>query len=89
MHVVAGCQSYLNRFTRRHDSALNFLAQTLQSINTCKLYADLSFFKNPSIITGVPVTPAVTNGEDGKISTTSKNKSTEKENNLKGKPSKM
>ena len=28
-HVVAGCQSYLERFTWRHDSVLNFLAQTL------------------------------------------------------------
>ena len=52
MHVVAGCQSYLERFTWRHDSVLNFLAQTLQSIHTCKLYADLSGFKSPSIITG-------------------------------------
>ena len=52
MHVVAGCQSYLERFTWRHDSVLNFLVQTLQSIHTCKLYADLSGFKSPSIITG-------------------------------------
>ncbi|CAB4032766.1 Hypothetical predicted protein, partial [Paramuricea clavata] len=26
LHVVAGCQSYLERFTWRHDSVLNFLA---------------------------------------------------------------
>ena len=52
MHVVAGCQSYLERFTWRHDSVLNFLAQTLQSIHACKLYVDLSGFKSPSIITG-------------------------------------
>ena len=32
LHVVAGCQSYLDRFTWRHNSILNFLAQTLQSI---------------------------------------------------------
>ena len=32
-----------------HDSVLNFLTQTL---NICKLYTDLSFFKSPSIITG-------------------------------------
>ena len=31
-----------------HDSVLNFLAQTLQSINTCKLL----ILKSPSIITG-------------------------------------
>jgi hypothetical protein len=28
LHVVAGCQSYLHRFTWRHDSILNFLAET-------------------------------------------------------------
>ena len=33
LHVVAGCQSYLDRFTWRHNPILNFLAQTLQSIN--------------------------------------------------------
>ena len=28
LHVVAGYQSYLQRFTWRHDSILNFLAPT-------------------------------------------------------------
>ena len=49
---MAACQSYRERFTWRHDSVLNFLAQTLQSIHTCKLYVDISGFKSPSIITG-------------------------------------
>ncbi|CAB4026095.1 Hypothetical predicted protein [Paramuricea clavata] len=52
LHVVAGCQSYLQRFTWRHDSILNFLAETFQTTNPCQLYADLSGHKSPSIITG-------------------------------------
>ncbi|CAB3982986.1 dynein heavy chain 12, axonemal-like, partial [Paramuricea clavata] len=32
LHVVAGCQSYLERFTWRHDSVLNFLATSLQTL---------------------------------------------------------
>ena len=51
LHVVTGCQSYLDRFTWRHDSILNFLAQTLQSIGGFELFTDLPGFKNPSIIT--------------------------------------
>ena len=52
LHVVAGCQSYLDRFTWRHNSILNFLAQTLQSINGYDLFANLPGFTTPSIITG-------------------------------------
>ena len=52
LHVVAGCQSYLERFTWRHNSILNFLTKTLQSTNVAQLYADLPGFKCPSIITG-------------------------------------
>ena len=37
LHVVAGCQHYLERFTWRHDSILNFLANNLQSVNGCKI----------------------------------------------------
>ena len=36
LHVVAGCQSYLERFTWRHNSILNFLAQSLQFVNGYK-----------------------------------------------------
>ena len=46
LHVVAGCQSYLDRFTWRHNSILNFLAQTLQSVNGYKLFADVPGFRN-------------------------------------------
>ena len=52
LYVVAGCQSYLDRFTWRRNSILNFLAQTLQSINGYDLFADLPGFRTPSIITG-------------------------------------
>ena len=34
LHVVAGCQLYLQRFTWRHDYILNFLAETFQTINS-------------------------------------------------------
>ena len=52
LHVVAGCMSYLDRFTWRHDSVLNFLAKTLMSVNDAKVCADLPGYKSPSIITG-------------------------------------
>ena len=52
LHVVAGCNSYLNRFTWRHDSVLNFIASILQPVHYNNLYVDLPGFHNPSIITG-------------------------------------
>ncbi|CAB4044403.1 Hypothetical predicted protein, partial [Paramuricea clavata] len=52
LHVVAGCQSYLERFTWRHDSVLNFLATSLQTVSGSHLYVDLPGYKSPSIITG-------------------------------------
>ena len=52
LHVVAGCQHYLVRFTWRHDCILKFLAKTFQSLNECKLLVDLPGFESPSIITG-------------------------------------
>ena len=53
-HIVAGCQRYLNRFTWRHDSILNFIANSLQpAINDrFLLYANVNGFSSPSIITG-------------------------------------
>ena len=50
LHVVAGCQSYLERFTWRHDSVLNFLAMNLQTVNDSCLYVDLPGYKSPTII---------------------------------------
>ncbi|CAB4016886.1 Hypothetical predicted protein, partial [Paramuricea clavata] len=52
LHIVAGCQYYLDRFTWRHNSVLNFLAHTLQTVDGSTLYADLNGFKSPSILTG-------------------------------------
>ncbi|CAB4037035.1 Hypothetical predicted protein [Paramuricea clavata] len=52
LQVVTGCQCYLDRFTWRHNSILNFLANTLQSVNGSALYAEVPGFKSPSIITG-------------------------------------
>ena len=49
---MSGCQHYLERFTWRHNSVLNFIASSLKPIDNTTLYADLDDFKNPSIITG-------------------------------------
>ena len=52
LHVAAGCSSYLNRFTWRHDSILNFIANNILLQNFQNIFADLPGFSNPSIITG-------------------------------------
>ena len=52
LHVVSGCNSYLDRFTWRHDSVLNFLAHTLLPVRDTKFFADLPGFNSPSIVTG-------------------------------------
>ena len=52
LHVVAGCQFYLDRFTWRHNSILNLLANTLKTLDGANLFADLNGFKSPSILTG-------------------------------------
>ena len=59
--VTAGCKTYLNegRFTWRHNSALTFLAQTLQSIRSAKLNVDLSGYISPCIITGDKLRPDI------------------------------
>ena len=57
LHVVAGCQSYLPRFTWRHDSVLNFIAKTLQPVSNSDLFVDLPGFKSPSVISSDTVRP--------------------------------
>ena len=57
LHVVAGCSFYLERFTWRHDSILNFIANNLPSEYIQNIYADLPSFLNPSIITGEEYRP--------------------------------
>ena len=54
LHVVAGCQQYLDRFTWRHDSIINFIAKPLQPVINVhsSLCADVHGFLNPLIITG-------------------------------------
>ena len=54
LHVLAGCQQYLDRFTWRHDSILIFIAKSLQPVINVhsSLYVDVNGFLNPSIITG-------------------------------------
>ena len=58
-HVVAGCKSYLEQgsYTRRHNTVLKFQAQTLPSLQRCKLYVDLPGFLSPSILTGESLRP--------------------------------
>ena len=51
LHVVAGCQKYLDPFTWRHDSILNFIAKSLQPVINVQssLYEDVNGFLNPSL----------------------------------------
>ena len=59
LHIVAGCKTYLDqgRFTWRLNSALRFIAQTVESVNSSKLYADLPGYLSPCIITGDSLRP--------------------------------
>ena len=61
LHIVAGCKTYLEqgRYTWRHNSALSFIAQTLQSINSAKLYVDLPGYLSPCTITGDSLRPDI------------------------------
>ena len=57
LHVVAGCHSYRERFTWRHNSILSFLALPFQPLRNIVLFFDLPGFSNPSIITGDSLCP--------------------------------
>ena len=59
LHVVSGCNTYLvqGRYTWRHDSILNFLASSFQSVRDSIIYADLPGFLNPCVITGDSLRP--------------------------------
>ena len=52
LHVVSGCQHYLDRFTWRHNSVLNFIASSFKPVDNSILYVDLDDYQSPSIITG-------------------------------------
>ena len=89
--MVAGCQCYLDRFTWRHNSILNFLANTLQTVNGSALYADVPGFKSPSIITGDTYRPdlllSLSNGSLYAVELTV-GYETNLENNINGKKAK-
>jgi len=59
LHVVSGCKAYLeqDRYTWRHDSILNFLAMTFQSVLHSTIYVNLSDFISLSAITGDSLRP--------------------------------
>ena len=59
LHVVAGCNNYLNegRYTWRHDSVFHLIALSLQGVTGTTLYADLPGFISPSVITGDNLRP--------------------------------
>ena len=59
LHVVAGCNTYLNEghFTWRRDSVLNLIASMLKPLNCSKLYADLTGYISPSVVTGDTLRP--------------------------------
>ena len=54
LYVVAGWKSYLEegRYTWRHNSALQVLANYFMAYSELSLYVDLPCFHSPSIITG-------------------------------------
>ena len=54
LHVVAGCKSYLEegRYTWRHNSSLQILANYFRASPGASLYVDFPCFHSPSIITG-------------------------------------
>ena len=59
LHVVSGCKAYVEqgRYTWRHDSILNFLAMTFQSVRASIIYVDLPGFISPTAITGDNLRP--------------------------------
>ena len=57
LHVVSGCQHYLDRFTWRHNSVLNLIASSLKPLDNIALYVDLDDYNSPSIITGESYRP--------------------------------
>ena len=57
--IVSSCKSYLDqgRYTWRHDSVLNFIANSLSALPSCSIYADLTAFLSPSLVTGDSLRP--------------------------------
>ena len=61
LHVVSGCKSYLEegRYTWRHNSALHFVASTVQTVRNSSLYVDIPGILSPCIITGNQLRPDI------------------------------
>ena len=57
-YVVSSCNMYLadSRYTWCHNSILLFLPRSFSSLQRCLLYADLSCFSSPSLVTGDSLT---------------------------------
>ena len=51
-HIFSSCKLYLDqgRYTWRHDSVLNFIANTLSALPSCSIYDDLPVFLSPSLV---------------------------------------
>ena len=56
---VTGCSAYLNdgRFTWRHNSMLQFIANSFKSVPDSVLYVDLPGFITPSLLSGYSLRP--------------------------------
>ena len=59
LHIVSGCNTYLvqGRYAWRHDSILNFLASSFQSVRDSIFFVDLPVFLNPCALTGDSLRP--------------------------------
>ena len=53
-HVVGGCVIHLNegRYNFRHNSVLLNLVNSIKSVDSRTIYADINGYSNPSIVTG-------------------------------------
>ena len=58
-HIVSSFKLYLDqgRYTWRHDSVLNFIANSLSALPSYSIYADLPPFLSPSLVTGDSLRP--------------------------------
>ena len=59
LHVVAGCSKYFNDgcFTWRHNSMLQFIANSFKSVPDSVLYVDHPGFITPSVLSGYSLHP--------------------------------
>ena len=59
LHVVVGHKVYLEEgwYTLRHNSVLNFITPSLESVKGATLFVDLPSFPSPSVITEGTLSP--------------------------------